>query len=395
MMKVEQVTDLLLKHLQGELTPDEQSLLDQWLSGSAHNRHFFNELNSEEQLSGLIRAFHPDAEQINEAQILDKINQLRNSQPAIQPRIHFMRRWGWVAAASIIVLMGIGAYLWNATKNNTHPSVTAQSEDIAPGRSGAILTLADGSQVVLDSLANGVIANQNGTQVLLKDEGLSYDPAGPATGEVAFNTVTTPKGRQFQITLPDGTKVWLNAASSITYPTQFIGKERLVKVSGEVYLEVAKNAAKPFHVNVDERADVEVLGTDFNVNAYADDKSIHTTLLAGAVAVTPKAGARVALKPGQQAQVDGNTATVFDNVNTEKVMAWKNGLFNFEGARLAEVMRQLERWYDIDVVYEKGVPDITFGGAITRGVSLKGLLSGLEGSEVHFRIEGRKLIVLP
>jgi ferric-dicitrate binding protein FerR (iron transport regulator) len=326
-------------------------------------------------------------------------------------RVHFLRRWGW-AAASILLALGIGAYLWTTyTKNTPSTATVAKNTHIAPGKNGAILILADGTKVVLDSLGNGMVANQNGTQVLLKDGGLAYEATGSSTREVAYNTMTTPKGRQFQVTLPDGTVVWLNAASSLRFPTVFTGGERQVTVTGEAYFEVAHNANMPFKVNVNGKAAVEVLGTHFNVNAYENEDAINTTLLKGSVRVSQiPAGLEqgqpsVILKPGQQAQIvhhnrpaQSKTQSgikVITDADINKVMAWKNGLFNFEGASLVEVMRQVERWYDIEVAYEKGIPDIEFEGKMTKDVPLKDLLVMLEKSDIHFRIEDRKLIVLP
>ncbi|WEK35166.1 MAG: FecR domain-containing protein [Candidatus Pseudobacter hemicellulosilyticus] len=341
-----------------------------------------------------------------------------DAMPTIPARRRLIPRWYWAAAASVL-LFSAGAYFWLNRPKPVTGDQQLVSSDIRPGRDGAILTLSDGTQVVLDSLANGLVAKQSGSQVLLKDGQLAYD-ASEATATkasaIVYNTMSTPKGRQFNLQLPDGTKVWLNAASSLRFPTVFSGKERRVEITGEAYFEVVQNAKQPFLVSVDGGAAVEVLGTSFNVNAYDNEASINTTLLEGRVRVT-KTGSQkakdassandpsVILQPGQQAQLFTDRATqpgqppnrpiAVVTVNVEKTMAWKNGLFNFEGEGLRDVMRQLERWYDIEVVYERGVPDITFGGEITRGVSLQGLLSGLEGSEVHFRIEGRKLIVLP
>lgn len=316
-------------------------------------------------------------------------------------RMQFLRKWGW-AAAAVIVAVGIGAYLYtNDQTKPVEPAVVAQHSHIAPGRSGAVLTLADGSQVVLDSLGNGMVATQNGARVILKGGELSYAPAGTATGEITFNTMTTPKGRQFQLTLPDGTRVWLNAASSLRYPTAFTGNERLVAVTGEAYFEVARNNKQPFKVNVNEKATVEVLGTHFNVNAYDNEAAIQTTLLNGSVRVANSNATQnaVTLKPGQQArlsnQAKANSIKVVDDIDINKVMSWKNGLFNFEGANLGEVMRQIERWYDIEVVYEKGIPNVEFEGKMTKDVPLKDLLTMLDRSDVHFRIENRTLIVLP
>ena len=327
-------------------------------------------------------------------------------------RVHFLRRGGW-AAASVILLLSAGAYLWTHFTKDSPPSTTtiAGNPHIAPGKNGAILTLADGSQVVLDSLGNGLVATQNGARVLLKAGGLTYAPTEAGNSEVTYNTITTPKGRQFQVTLPDGTSVWLNAGSSLRYPTVFTGPERRVSVTGEAYFEVAHNAQAPFKVSVNDKAEVAVLGTHFNVNAYDNEAAIHTTLLTGSVRVSTvadKAGEHqpfVVLKPGQQAQiphqgqavgsVSPSAIKVINHADINKVMAWKNGLFNFEGASLAEVMRQIERWYDIDIAYEKGVPDIAFEGKMTKDVPLKDLLVMLERSDIHFKIDNRKLIVLP
>jgi len=318
------------------------------------------------------------------------------------PRNSFLRKWGWAAASLLLLTVG-GTYFFVSknTKEETHPSVTiADTKHITPGKNGAVLTLADGSQLVLDSLGNGIVANQNGTAVTLKGGGLAYDPTGKSNGEVGYNTMTTPKGRQFQITLPDGTRVWLNAASSLKYPTVFSGNQRLVTVTGEAYFEVSRNTNMPFKVNVNGKAEVEVLGTQFNVNAYNNEAAISTTLLNGSVKLIENNNAET-LKPGQQGRIQQNgkaTNTgikVINGVDLNKVMAWKNGLFNFEGASLEEIMRQVERWYDIEVIYAKNVPDIEFEGKLTRDVPLSDLLVMLEKSGIHCRIENRKLTVLP
>ncbi|MGF6929573.1 transmembrane sensor [Chitinophaga sp. W2I13] len=324
---------------------------------------------------------------------------LNSDKPA--RRIHFLPRRSWAAASIILLVLAAGAYFWLAHKKNTPPAaMAAKPTDIAPGREGAILTLADGSRVTLDSLHNGVIAKQNGTQLVLANGQLAYDPAGASNGEIVFNTMSTPKGRQFRVTLPDGTQVWLNAASSIRYPTLFSGEERKVAITGEAYFEVAKNADMPFRVSVNNKVEIEVLGTHFNVNAYENEQTIATTLLEGSVRVAGFANGsqpgNVVLRPGQQAQI-GNAAKtgirVIENANTDKVMAWKNGIFYFDGVSFAEIMRQMERWYDIEVVYEKGIPDIEFEGEMTKDVSLNGLLVMLGRAGIHFRLEGRKLIV--
>lgn len=322
-------------------------------------------------------------------------------------RIPFYRRW--LYAAAVLLIVGMGAYFWL----QQHPAQTlthAQKQvpaDIEAGREGAILTLADGSTVVLDSLGNGVVATQNGAAIVLHNGQLAYDPTGKASTETSYNTMTTPKGRQFSLVLPDGTRVWLNAATSLKFPTAFGGTERRVEITGEAYFEVAKNAKMPFKVAINEQTEVEVLGTHFNVKAYADESAIHTTLLEGSIKMIYGAPANDALRrpavtlhPGQQAQLPASQGarqeiTVVNNADTEKIMAWKNGLFNFNGSSLTEVTKQLERWYDIEVVYEKGVRDIELEGKMTRDVSLRGLLRILENLGVRAQLENRRLTLLP
>ena len=413
---------LLEKYSSGQASPDEVDELltllraggyDEMVVSFIETRLETVEPGNAEDIAFWKSRLEGGAQKITDASVPETSNAVTDLPADTIPvhRVHFLRRWGW-AAASILLALGIGAYLWTTDTKHTPPTATvAKNTHIAPGKNGAVLTLADGTKVVLDSLGNGMVANQNGTQVLLKGGGLAYDATGSATREVVYNTMTTPKGRQFQVTLPDGTVVWLNAASSLRFPTVFTGGERQVTVTGEAYFEVAHNANIPFKVNVNGKAAVEVLGTHFNVNAYDDEDAINTTLLKGSVRVSQMPVSQeqgqpsVILKPGQQAQIVHHNRPaqskmqsgikVITGADINKVMAWKNGLFNFEGASLVEVMRQVERWYDIEVAYEKGIPDIEFEGKMTKDVPLKDLLVMLEKSNIHFRIEDRKLIVLP
>lgn len=310
----------------------------------------------------------------------------------------------WAAAAAIILLLSGLIYLWQQPQKHNIPGIVQQPvPDIEPGREGAVLTLADGTKLVLDSLGNGLVANQAGAQASLNAGRLEYQPSPGGAASLSYNTISTPRGRQFQVQLPDGTKVWLNAGSSLRYPTTFTGGERLVELEGEAYFEVAHDIRKRFKIQLQQQAQVEVLGTHFNVNAYTDEKLVHTTLLEGSLRVKTAAGSspgQAILKPGQQARMQATAGTragiEVEAADLDKVMAWKNGLFNFEGMAIAEVMRQLERWYDIEVAYEDGIPAIELSGEMTRGVSLNGLLLGLEQLGLHCRLEqGRKLIVLP
>lgn len=302
----------------------------------------------------------------------------------------------WTAAAAILILIVTAGLKWFAKKNSSpinDANKISSNQIIEPGKEGALLTLANGKTILLDSAGNGIIAVQEGSKIELNNGQVIYN-ASEAT-EVTYNTMTTPKGRQFRLVLPDGTRAWLNAASSLRYPTAFKGNERKVEVTGEVYFEVAKNKAMPFRVGINKDMQVVVLGTHFNVNSYSNEESINTTLLEGSVQITNK-DQKTILKPGQQAQInEGKKINVINDVDVKRVMAWKDGVFDFNNAHLQEVMRQLERWYDIEVVYEKGVPDIEFVGRMGRDLSLSDVLKGLKLSEVHFRVEGRKLIVLP
>ncbi len=296
----------------------------------------------------------------------------------------------WIRyAAAIIILFAAGAYLWISGKRQ-HQDM-ALNADIPPGRQGAILTLADGTRVKLDSMGNGMVAEQKGTKVLLKDGSLAYNASNASA--VTYNTMTTPKGRQFNVRLPDGTKAWLNAASSISYPTAFTGKDRLVTVSGEVYLEVARDPAKPFSVKVDDKTVIEVLGTSFNIRSYPGDATTNTTLLTGVIRVNASNRAQL-LKPGEQTRVkkDGEIQLI-KNADIQKIMAWKNGLFNFQDETLVEVMRQLERWYDIEVRYIGEPPTKKFYGEVGRDLTLSQVLETLHEIGIQCNIEGRTLIV--
>jgi len=299
-------------------------------------------------------------------------------------------RWRWVAAACVFVLLTGAGWLLSRRHNEQAPVQTAST--IEPGKQGAILVLAGGKRVVLDSLGNGTIAQQSGADVVLQNGTLRYTN-GKDDEEVSFNTVETPKGRQFQLVLPDGSHVWLNAASTITYPVLFTGKERRVTVQGEAYFEVAKNAAMPFVVSVADKVTVDVLGTSFNVHAYADEPGIQTTLLDGSVRVGLGTDAKI-LRPGEQATTNDKHLKVVQGADLDKVMAWKNGLFNFDGLGVKEVMRQLERWYNIEVVYEGPVPDEHFFGEISNQMTLNHLLETLTITGVHFRLQGERTLIV-
>jgi ferric-dicitrate binding protein FerR (iron transport regulator) len=385
------IASYIIRDLLGTLTETEKQELEAWRQSSEANQQLYDQYSSAEQIALEFR----DRTERNK-RISTQLEQFIQEQKTTSPgRILRMNKWKWIAA-SVIFVLGIGAYLLMENRNGPQePVASVNAAQIQPGRDGAILTLADGSLLSLDSVRNGIVALQDGVTAKVVNGALVYEGKG---NRILYNTMSTPKGRQYQLTLPDGSKVWLNAASSIKYPTAFTGQERNVQISGEAYFEVAKNSSQPFRVTVDNGMKVAVLGTSFNINAYQDDNNSYTTLIDGAVRVTAaQSGNSTILKPAQQAvQANGSALTLNSNVDVEKVMAWKNGVFNFENASLEHVMKEIERWYDIDVIYKNGIPDIKFWGKITRDVPLSGMLIALEKTKVHFKMENnRTLVVLP
>lgn len=365
------------------MNSDEQQVLDEWLAATSENKVVYDEIVSGKWPVSDLRYY-------NSISYDDNWERVRQKIAGKEIPVRRLRFW-WAAAAVALMLLG-GVWFWKQ-QMAVHHEKGVQLADITPGTQGAILTLGDGSTVVLDSLHNGEIANQQGVKAVLLNGKLLYEKSGsePAT-TVVYNLMTTPRGRQFHLVLPDGSQVWLNAQSSIRYPTAFTGKERRVDISGEVYFEVRKDEQKPFFVNVPGRAEIAVLGTDFNIKAYTEDPYLNTTLVNGAVKVGTGIKSTV-LKPGYTAAIGQGDIKVI-SADIEQVLAWKNGAFYFDGATLQEVMRELSRWYDIEVVYEPGLPEARFGGKISRDVNLAGLLRGLQATGVHYRIEqGRKLVV--
>jgi ferric-dicitrate binding protein FerR (iron transport regulator) len=318
------------------------------------------------------------------------------------------KRYSMAAAAAVLLTMiGAGSYFWLLKKPGKNPvhaeTVKTKPRDLPPGRDAAMLTLADGRTIILDS-ASGTISKQGGASVINIKGMVSYSlPTGrESKGEAVYNKVSTARGNQYQLVLADGSKVWLNSASSLRFPTAFTGDRREVELDGEGYFEIAKNAAKPFHVKT-QTQDIEVLGTHFNVNAYADEAATKTTLLEGSVKVRQwsmvngqlKTDNEALLSPGEQAVLKANSRFTIDrSPDLDQVMAWKNGWFEFEKTDIKTIMRQISRWYDVDIRYETKTDNETYGGRISRSLNLSNILKMLENYGVHFKLEGKTLTVI-
>jgi len=311
---------------------------------------------------------------------------------------------GWrrlAVAALLLLIAGKAVLIFRPVSPAKRSPVGAgqparYAHDLPPGRNNATLTLADGHSIALDSAANGRLAQQGNARVIKLNGQIAYTSSGGAQGDetILFNIISTARGNQYQLTLSDGSKVWLNAASSLRFPTAFKGKERRVELTGEAYFEIAKNPAMPFKIQAGS-GEIDVLGTHFNINAYADEPAVRTTVLEGAVAVKKELSQQL-LAPGQQAEFSPKGAiSLSENVDVTRETAWKDGFFWFNNTDIRTLMRQVSRWYDVEVEFQGNITDDGFTGKVSRNVPLSKLLNVLEQYEIHFRIEGKKIIVLP
>ena len=388
-MSIPEIQKLLDRYLSGECTLEEQKQVEEWLERQKTTDNEWTKLDGSAKQDWLASLYN-DINQSIQTRALARVVPIYK-RPVFRIAV----------AASVILILLAGTYFMFFNKSQrdiaeTQDKVDNFKNDVAPGGNKAILTLADGSVIVLDSAQNGTLTNQGNTKVIKLDNGqLAYNSAGIKSTEVLFNTISTPRGGQYQVILPDGSKVWLNAASSLRFPAAFVDKERRVDVTGEAYFEVAKNAAMPFVVVVNG-AEVQVLGTHFNVMAYDDEATMKTTLLEGSVKFV-KGNTSSLLKPGQQSQLTPTgSVNVVNNVDVEQVMAWKNGLFHFEDADIQTIMRQLSRWYDVEVVYQNKTNNDQFVLEMPRSSKLSDVLKVLElTGDIRFGIEGKKIIILP
>jgi transmembrane sensor len=397
-------------------SPELKSLLQQYLAGTISEEDFrrlWETLNKpaseadwlaaiEEAINTKAPSGFSDAHQAKQA--LEKIKEKIYGEQHPPSRVYFLLRNGkrMIRYAAAVVVIISAAILIKYSSNNsesiTEPvAVVNTIHDVEPGGQKAILTLSDGSKIVLDNANSGQIAQQGHMQVIKTGDGeIQYKSSAGKKGNekiVAFNTMSTPRGGHYQLLLPDGSKAWLNAESSITYPVAFAPGERKVKITGEAYFEIAKDKSKPFRVVTSDQV-VEVLGTHFNVNAYPSEEA-KTSLLEGSVKISPagedgqtKSDRGWILKPGQ-AFMNGRIV----RTDVDQDVAWKNGIFNFNNQNLSQVMRQLARWYDLQIVYPGGIPQKEYGGEIGRNLKLNQVLKGLENSGVHFELNGKQVTV--
>lgn len=378
--------DLLARKMQeGSISSIEKKEFEQWYANFDDS---YLEINSKENETDLKGRIYKN--------IIEKGN--------IKPNHRKVLAWRITSAAAAVVLMFLGLYYFNTVyKPKIASTKKNHSTEIAPGQNKATLTLADGSIITLDSATTGEVLNQSGINITLTSDGqLVYSSAQTsndlASDKFLFNTVSTPRGGQYQVVLPDGTHVWLNASSTLKYPTSFKGSERNVELNGEAYFEVVSNKKMPFKVSSKNQL-IEVIGTHFNVNAYSDEDATKTTLLEGSVKVAMRTDFNgkvlsdyATLKPGQQATISEKVK--ISNVDTEEAVAWKNGELMFSRQDIRSVMRQISRWYDVEIVYENHLTPMTFSGSISKYSNVSDVLKMLElTGNIHFKIAGRRIIV--
>lgn len=382
---IEDYHALVKRYLEGKASREEMELLERYYA------HFDNGEKEPGVIEGLSEAEQAELDYQLRQGIQKKIRQAERPVPAINRRTYIQ------VAALFLLIVGSGTFYWTRIRHKPENSgaIAARPKivhDIGPGNNKAILTLANGSTLVLDQVKDGVMAHQSGAVVTKADSLLSYKSDGKAA-ELTYNIITVPKGGQYRLILADGTKVWLNSLSSMRFPTAFQGNERTVELTGEGYFEVVKDPSRPFHVKTAAQT-IDVLGTSFNINAYSDEKNVKTTLLEGGVRIRSAGDRAVVLKPGQQSLLDKNgRLEVADDVDTEEVTAWKNELFQFNDRDIETIMRQIGRWYNVDVVFTGPVPGATYHGKISRRANVSEVLKILELGGVSFTIEGNVIRV--
>jgi ferric-dicitrate binding protein FerR (iron transport regulator) len=387
----EQIALLIWKSINKRLTDEETTILETYVNESPFNREKWEELANGRSMENKIKAYEHRAD--HKAANLRKIRSMIKVSP--HNNFYQIKKWVAAAAAAIILVASIPwVYLLLQGKKILQQNISSTKKplhDLLPGGNKAILTLSDGSVILLDTMGKS-ITRQGTTRILNKGGELVYQNGTAPSGETLYNTVSIPRGGQYRLLLPDGSKVWLNAASSLRFPASFSGTERRVFLSGEAYFEVAKNTAMPFKVSVND-LEVQVTGTHFNINSYADEQNITTTLLEGSVKVSRNGQIRT-LCPSQEVHLTRNgQLTQPVTVDVYAAVAWKEGYFYFKHSGLKEIMRQLARWYDVDIIYQGNIPAGYFSGEMPKDAKASQVLEILKESGVRFTIEDKKIIV--
>lgn len=398
--KQQRFNELMQAYLENHLSASEYAEFWAMIKDGNGEYSFRNDLTQLWEKSGNEQIAIPDKEWNHKMQQLKERLQREDSHLVPIKKTTPLYRSKWAAAAVLLIAISSVIY-FSLNKQKSKDTIvennnaSIQTYDKAPGGNKAVLTLDNGRQIILDSTSNGMLAVEGNANIVKQGDGqLIYDATSGKANEALYNTLTTPRGGQYKITLADGTKVWLNASSSLRYPAGFTGNERKVDISGEAYFEVAKDVRKPFKVQVNQM-EIEVIGTHFNINGYANEEAVKTTLLEGRVKVSADKNTGY-LKPGQQARLSKTgEMKIADNIDLEETVAWKDGIFQFDNSDIKSVMRQLERWYDMEVEYDGSV-NKHFNGTISRNVSLSKVLEMLrQTGEVKFTVSGTKIIVRP
>ncbi|HMG09322.1 MAG TPA: FecR domain-containing protein [Mucilaginibacter sp.] len=384
------VAELISKLLNGDISTEENLWLKEWVKESAANRAHFKKLTDPAYLEKQMELWNS----FDNDKAWEKLQQ-RLDTKEVKKRFNYLPLLKYAAIVVLVSAASILLYRQYSKQAKKTANQSIAHQQIRPGSNHAILVLGNGQKLTLTKYSNLSLKENDGTAVSNQNDVLAYKNNKQQSAEdqkLVYNTIMVPRGGEYQLILSDGSKIWMNSASTLRYPVTFSGNERRVYLTGEAYFEVAKNARMPFVVKTD-KTEVQVLGTHFNVKAYDDENSCKTTLLEGAVRVQSQTAVNV-IKPGQQAITDDlGQQKVTNDISIDEEIAWKNGLFVFKNADIKGIMQQASRWYDFDVVYEGKIPEIQFSGQMSRKVDFYGFINILKYAGLNFNVNGKKVII--
>lgn len=395
--RIFKISELVVKHIREELSVDERQQLENWLNSDEGNKALLDKLVDEQKLKIEAEYFFGKN---NKEQAWQNIIERKEQVDRYKPSYWLITKYAAAVAFIVLSVMAVLKFRLSSVDTGSGEKSLAKVEpaEIYPGGNKAVLTLADGSHIVLDSLANGNVAEQYGSIIKKTKEGqIIYDlslSSKKTNDEIVYNIISTPKGGEYQLILPDGTKVWLNSMSSLRFPVTFSGKERRVELIGEGYFEVAKDKTKPFYVQAKDM-EIRVLGTHFNISSFADESQIKTALLEGSVKIN-RGNKEAILTPGQEAVAyNGKSGFTTQDADIEQTMAWRNGYFLFRDESIESLMRRISRWYNVEIAYEDNLEGKTFGGKFSKNSTLSELLKSLElTGTVKFKMHERRVTVM-